>query len=37
MMQHLGIMTFFNKSMIPDQLPYLNGLSILETDGLKGI
>lgn len=37
MMQHLGIMTFFNNSMIPDQLTYLNGLSILETDGLKGL
>ena len=37
MMQHLGVMTFFDGSTIPDQLTYLNGLSILETDGLKGL
>src|SRR3954454_7053157 len=37
MMQHLGVMTFFDGSKIPDQLTYLNGLSVLETDGLKGL
>jgi circadian clock protein KaiC len=37
MMQHLGVMTFFDGSKIPDQLTYLNGLSILESDGLKGL
>src|SRR4051812_11927693 len=37
MMQHLGVMTFFDGSKIPDQLIYLNGLSVLESDGLKGL
>lgn len=37
MMQHLGVMTFFDGSKIPDQLTYLNGLSILETEGLSGL
>jgi circadian clock protein KaiC len=37
MMQHLGVMTFFDGSKIPDQLTYLNGLSILKSDGLKGL
>ena len=37
MMQHLGVMTFFDGSKIPDQLTYLNGLSVLETDGLDGL
>ena len=37
MMQHLGVMTFFDESKIPDQLTYLNGLSVLESDGLNGL
>jgi len=37
MMQHLRVMTFFDGSKIPDQLTYLNGLSVLETDGLDGL
>jgi circadian clock protein KaiC len=37
MMQHLSIMTFFDGSKIPDQLAYLNGLSVLHDDGLKGL
>ena len=37
MMQHLGVMTFFDESKIPDQLTYLNGLGILETEGLRGL
>lgn len=37
MMQHLSVMGFFDQSKIPDQLTYLNGLSILEADGLKGL
>ena len=37
MMQHLSVMTFFDGSKIPDQLTYLNGLSVLETDGLDGL
>jgi circadian clock protein KaiC len=37
MMQHLGVMTFFDESKIPDQLTYLNGLGILEAEGLKGL
>ena len=31
MMQHLGVMTFFDGSKIPDQLTYLNGLSVLRS------
>jgi len=37
MMQHLGVMTFFDGSKIPDQLAYLNGLSILQSNGLDGL
>jgi circadian clock protein KaiC len=37
MMQHLSVMSFFDASKIPDQLTYINGLSILQADGLKGL
>jgi circadian clock protein KaiC len=37
MMQHLSVMTFFDASQIPDQIAYLNGLSILQSDGLAGL
>src|SRR4051794_25004675 len=37
MMQHLGVMTFFDGSKIPDQLAYLNGLSVLQSEGLNGL
>lgn len=37
MMQHLSVMSFFDGSKTPDQLTYLNGLGVLETDGLKGL
>ena len=37
MMQHLGAMTFFDTSKIPDQLAYLNGLRVLHDDGLQGL
>jgi circadian clock protein KaiC len=37
MMQHLGVMTFFDASKIPDQLTYLNGLGVLQSEGLKGL
>ena len=37
MLQHLGVMTFFDASQIPDQIAYLNGLSILQSDGLDGL
>src|SRR5690242_18265712 len=37
MMLHLRVMTFFDESKIPDQLAYLNGLSILQSDGLNGL
>src|SRR3954469_5841842 len=37
MMQHLSVMTFFDGSKIPDQLTYLNGLSVLQSDGLNGL
>ena len=37
MMQHLGVMSFFDLSKIPDQLTYLNGLRALRDEGLKGL
>ena len=37
MMQHLGMMAFFDGSKIPDQLTYLNGLGMLHEAGLKGL
>ena len=37
MMQHLSVMTFFDGSKIPDQLTYLNGLNVLESEGLEGL
>lgn len=37
MMQHLGVMTFFDASKIPDQLTYINGLAALHDSGLKGL
>lgn len=37
MMQHLGVMTFFDVSKIPDQLSHLNGLDMLHESGLKGL
>jgi len=37
LMQHLGIMTFFDASRIPDQISYLNGLRVLQDEGLKGL
>jgi len=37
MMQHLGVMSFFDASKIPDELIYLNGLTVLHDDGLKGL
>src|SRR6201994_2486921 len=36
MLQHLSVMTFFDASQIPDQVASLNGLSILQSDGLAG-
>ena len=37
MLQHLGGMAFFDASVIPDRLTYLNGLRALHDDGLKGL
>ena len=37
MMQHLGAMSFFDASAIPDRLAYLNGLKVLHDEGLKGL
>ena len=37
MMQHLGVLTFFDASKIPDQLTYINGLSTLHEAGLTGL
>ncbi len=35
MMQHLSTMSFFDPSKIPDRLTYLNGLRVLQDEGLK--
>jgi circadian clock protein KaiC len=37
MMQHLGGMTFFDASWIPDRLSYISGFGILRQDGLLGL
>src|SRR5207244_2984687 len=37
MLQHLGSMSFFDASKIPDSLAYLNGYSALQQDGLTGL
>ena len=37
MMLHLGVMSFFDRSMIPDRLAYFNGLQVLHDEGLKGL
>ena len=37
MMQHLGVMEFFDASKIPDHLTYINGLASLHELGLKGL
>jgi circadian clock protein KaiC len=37
MLQHLGAMTFFDASKIPDRLSYISGFSTLRQDGLDGL
>jgi circadian clock protein KaiC len=37
MMQHLGGMSFFDASKIPDQLTYISGFGVLRKDGPKGL
>lgn len=37
MMQHLGSMSFFDFSKIPDQLSYLSGFRILRKNGPRGL
>ncbi len=37
MMQHLGTMTFFDASKVPDRISYLNGLRVLHDGGLKAL
>jgi circadian clock protein KaiC len=37
MMQHLGSLSFFDLSEIPDQIVYLSGFRILRQDGPKGL
>ncbi len=37
MLQHLGAMTFFDASRIPDQISYLSGFGALRQDGLGGL
>ncbi len=37
MMQHLGGMSFFDISKIPDQIKYLNGLGTLRADGYHAL
>ncbi len=36
MLQHMQMMSFFDPTCIPDDLYYVNGLRVLEEDGLKG-
>ena len=37
MMQHLGSMSFFDMSRIPDQVSYLNGFGALQKDGYPAL
>ncbi len=37
MLQHLGGMSFFDGSQIPDRLSYISGLNILRQNGLRGL
>jgi circadian clock protein KaiC len=37
MMQHLGSMSFFDVSKIPDLISYISGFRTLRQDGLKGL
>ena len=37
MIQHLGNMSFFDMSKVPDQLSYISGFSTLRQDGPKGL
>ncbi len=37
MMQHLGSMSFFDVTKIPDKIKYLNGFSILRAHGYEGL
>jgi circadian clock protein KaiC len=37
MLQHLGSMSFFDASVIPDRLYYVSGFKILEEEGLKAL
>jgi circadian clock protein KaiC len=37
MMQHLGVMSFFDAAQIPDQISYLSGFRILRQDGIRGL
>ena len=37
MMQHLGDMSFFDASRIPDYVTYLSGFGVLRQDGLPGL
>src|SRR3954468_5415963 len=37
MLQHLGSMSFFDESVIPDKLYYISAFRMLEDQGLKGL
>ena len=37
MLQHIGGMSFFDESVIPDKLSYISAFRDLEVDGLKGL
>ena len=37
MLQHLGSMSFFDASQIPDKLSYLSGFSVMRQEGLRGL
>lgn len=37
MLQHLGSMSFFDESVVPDKLYYVSAFRMLEDEGLKGL
>ena len=37
MFQHLGTMSFFEASRVPDKLSYVSGFSVLRQEGLRGL
>ncbi|MCO6419087.1 AAA family ATPase [Siccirubricoccus sp. KC 17139] len=37
MLLHLGTMTFFDADRLPDQIAYISGLGVLQSEGLPGL